>query len=85
LVSDRHVDSWQEVGLHFFVFQLKPVDGTMNGHATATEPPVAVFVMIPDQEEPVSAVAVTPLPDGQESEIRDLHDPDMVYQAPMSP
>src|SRR5215216_2066736 len=83
LVSGHHGDSWQEDGFHFFVFQLKPVDGTMNGHATTTEPPVAVFVMHADQQEPVSAIVVTPLPDGQEAEIQDLRTPDSVYQAPM--
>jgi hypothetical protein len=84
LSGNEHVDSWQEDGLHFFVFQLNPADGSMNGHTPATEPPVAVFVMHPDEREPVSAVVVTPLPNGQEAEIHDLRTPDTVYQAPMA-
>jgi hypothetical protein len=85
LAGDHHVDSWQEDGLHFFVFQLKPANGAMNGHATEMESPVAVFVMHSDQQEPVSAIVVTPLADGSDAEIRDLRTPDMVYEAPMSP
>jgi hypothetical protein len=85
LVSDHHIDSWLEDGLHFFVFQLNAVNGPWNGHATAGEPPVAVFVMHADQKEPVSAVVVTPLPDSEEAEIQDLRDPDTVYEAPISP
>jgi hypothetical protein len=84
LVSDHHLDSWQEDGFHFFVFQLRAINGPWNGHATTLEPPVAVFVMHPDQQEPVSAIVATPLPDGQEAEIQDLRNPDTVYQAPMS-
>jgi hypothetical protein len=84
LASDRHVDSWQEDGLHFFVFQLSAVNGPWNGHTAVTDPPVAVLVMHAEQKEPVSAVVVTPLPDGQEAEIADLRTPDSVYQAPMA-
>jgi hypothetical protein len=84
LAGDNHVDSWQEDGLHFFVFQLKPANGAMNGHSTDIDPPVAVFVMHADQEEPISAIVVTPLADGSDAEIRDLRTPDMVYEAPMS-
>ena len=84
LVSDHHIDSWQEDGFHFFVFQLSAVNGPWNGHAAATEPPVAVFVMHADEKEPVSAIVATPLPDGQEAEIRDLRTPDTVYQALLS-
>jgi hypothetical protein len=83
LVSDHHVDSWQEDDLHFFVFQLRPTIGAMNGHTPDREPPVAVFVMHQDEQEPVSAIVVIPLPDGQEAEIQDLRTPDMVYQAPL--
>jgi hypothetical protein len=84
LVSDHHIDSWQEDGLHFFVFQLSAVNGPWNGHATEKELPVAVFVMNVDPKELVSAVTITPLPDGQEAEIQDLSAPETVYQAPMS-
>jgi len=83
LVSDHYSDSWQEDGFHFFVFPLSAVNGPWNGHVASPEPPVAVFVMHADQQEPVSAVVVTPLPDGQEAEIQDLRTPDTVYQAPM--
>jgi hypothetical protein len=84
LAGDHHVDSWQEDNLHFFVFQLRPTNGATD-HGAEIEPPVAVFVMHADQEEPVSAIVVTPLPDGEDAEIRDLRTPDMVYEAPMSP
>jgi hypothetical protein len=84
LVTDQILDSWQEDGLHFFVFPLKSTNGATD-HGAEIEPPVAVFVMHADQEEPVSAIMVTPLPGGEDAEIRDLRTPDMVYEAPMSP
>ena len=84
LVSDHHLDSWQEDGFHFFVFQLSAVHGPWNGHVAPPDPPVAVFVMHADQKEPISAITATPLPDGQDAEIQDLRSPDTAYQAPMS-
>jgi hypothetical protein len=63
-VSDlRPTDAWQQDGLHFFVFALHPIDGEAT---TPDEPPVAVFAMRPDAENPVSAVVVRPRPDGLE-------------------
>ncbi|MFL5759578.1 MAG: hypothetical protein ACJ789_07565 [Thermomicrobiales bacterium] len=58
------------------------MNGPWNGHPTAPEPPVAVFVMHTDQREPVSAVVVTPLTDDEDAEIQDLRSPDTIYQAP---
>jgi hypothetical protein len=59
-------DAWQQDGLHFFTFTLGRVDGNS---APAAEPPVAVFAMRPDEQEPVSAVVVRTRPEGQEPEI----------------
>jgi hypothetical protein len=50
------VDSWQEDGLHFFVFELRAADDA----DPAPEPPTAVFVIRPDPVEVVAAVVVTP-------------------------
>ena len=64
-VSDlRPTDAWQQDGLHFFVFALHPIDGEAT-----TEPPVAVFAMRPDVQDPVSAVVVRSRPDGLEPEV----------------
>ena len=66
-VSDlRPTDAWQQDGLHFFVFALHPIDGEAT---TPNEPPVAVFAMRPDADDPVSAVVVRPRSDGLEPEI----------------
>ena len=59
-------DAWQQDGIHFFVFTLGRVEGDRSPEA---EPPVAVFAIRPDEQEPVSAVVVRPRPDGQEPEI----------------
>ena len=75
----RPADSWFEEGLHFFVFQLRPVEG-----ATLPEAPVAVFAMHPESDEPLSAVVVTPSADGAEAEVTDLRQPESTYTAPLS-
>jgi peroxiredoxin/uncharacterized membrane protein YphA (DoxX/SURF4 family) len=61
------IDSWQEEGLHFFVF----LPEEMNGTESAAAAPTAVFVMRPGVDEPVSAVVVTPK-DGEEPDIINL-------------
>jgi hypothetical protein len=77
--SPRVVDSWQEDGLHFFVFELPPLDST---EANPHEPPVAVFTMHPDESLPLSVVVVTSSANGEEAEIMNLRDPDGVYTMP---
>ena len=84
VTSARLLDSWQEDGLHFFVFPLAPVAAAANGHEAGAEPPLAVFAMHPESSGPVSAVLVTPLPGGAEAEIRDLREPETLYVAPVS-
>ncbi len=38
--------------------------------------------MHPEESDPVSAVVVTPRPDGEDAEVRDLRTPDSSYVAP---
>ena len=72
LIQSLPAESWQEDDAHFFAFPLLPADGSApNGH----EPPVAVFAMRPPKHEPISAVVVTPHPDGEEADISDLRQP----------
>ena len=59
VVDPRPADAWQQDGLHFFVFELRPIDATGTA---PPDPPVAVFAMRPEPGEPVSAVVVTPRP-----------------------
>jgi hypothetical protein len=79
VASPRPVDSWFDQELHFFVFQLQAAHGSGGN---GTEPPVAVFTMHPEAPGPISAVAITPRPDGAEAEVMDLLQPDRVYMAP---
>ncbi len=73
LAKSLPTDSWQEDDAHFFAFQLLPADGSSpNGH----EPPVAVFAMRPPDAVPISAVVVTPHPDGEDADVMDLRQPD---------
>jgi hypothetical protein len=81
VASPRPIDSWFDKELHFFVFQLHTVNGNANG---AAEPPVAVFTMHPEAPEPISAVLVTPSPDGAEAEVTDLRQPERAYLAPFN-
>ena len=76
LGSARLFDSWQEDDLHFFVFPVQPAATAANGQAAEREGPVAVFIMHPASPAPVSAVIVTPGPDGAEPEIQDLRSPE---------
>ena len=82
VASPRAIDSWQEDGLHFFVFQLRAVNGVQS---TPADPPVAVFCMHTQATMPISAVVVTPSPSGEEAEIMNLREPESVYIAPVSP
>jgi hypothetical protein len=78
--SPRAVDSWQDEGLHFFVFQLMPAEGDA---LVPDDPPVAVFTMHPDEAAPLAAVIVTPQPGGSEATITDLRAPERSYTAPL--
>jgi hypothetical protein len=76
------VDSWQEDGLHFFVFRLKPRDEVLVAEELA---PLAVFAMHPDSAAPTSAVVVTPSADKTQAEVRDLRASDSAYTVPLPP
>jgi hypothetical protein len=65
----RPTDAWQQDGLHFFVFDLRPTD---ESHLTPAGPALAVFAMRPDAAAPVSAVVVTPRSDA-EPDITPIH------------
>ena len=80
VASPRPVDSWFDQELHFFVFQLQCANGAGRNGA---EPPVAVFTMHPEAPEPISAVLITPNPNGAEAEVTDLRVPERVYSAPL--
>jgi len=81
VADHHHLDSWQEDGLHFFVFQLRHAEGT----DAEAEAPVAVFTMHPELAPPLAAVVVTPGPRGTEAEIRDLLGADSAYTMPVAP
>jgi hypothetical protein len=76
--SPKAVDSWQDQGYHFFVFQLRPRDDEPE---VPNDPPVVVFTMHTEQAEPVSVVVVTPQPGGAEARIEDLRSPNGGYSA----
>jgi hypothetical protein len=77
----RPVDAWRQEGFHFFVFELRPPAGAAG---VLPEPPVAVFAMHPDEPLPVSAVVVTPRPEGGAAEIVNLLQPESAYTAPLA-
>jgi peroxiredoxin len=70
LASPQLADSWQEDGLHYFVFELSEPNRGEQG----TEPATAVFIVQPDPTEVVSAVIVSPN-SGQDPDIIDLREP----------
>jgi hypothetical protein len=68
LASPAPVDSWEDEGLHYFVFQVKPEDGAAEG----AEPPVALFTMRRDETDPAGALVVALGPGGEEAVFTDL-------------
>jgi hypothetical protein len=81
VASPQAIDSWQDEEVHFFVFQLNPVEGAA---AVLDDPPVVVFAMHPEEPAPVSVVVVTPKPGGEDAEVVDLRQPDSAYTAAYS-
>lgn len=71
LAEAEPIDSWQDDGLHYFVFQLLAGDGVPVAWENA---PVAVFAMSPGNPEPVSAVVVKPGPDGEQVTVLNLRE-----------
>ena len=80
MASPTAADSWQEDGLHFFVFELRAAEGAASSPA---EPVVAVFTMHPEEPAPISVVVVTPSASGEEAEIVDVRAPERGYTAPL--
>ena len=72
----KPIDAWQDEGLHYFVFQLKPPADAAEGAL----PPIAVFTMHPELPRPVSGVIVAPTADGQDAQITNLRYPDNPYR-----
>lgn len=81
VTSEWPIDSWQEDGFHYFVFQLLPGDNTGD---PLLEAPVAVFAMHPESTQPISAVLVGPLPGSEKAEVVNLRQTDQTYTAPIS-
>ncbi len=78
-IADHHLlDSWQDEGVHFFVYLLH---GEAEVEAGA-ESPVVVFAMHPEAKELVSAVTVTPGRGGGDAKIEDLRESGNTYTAP---
>jgi hypothetical protein len=79
IANPKAIDSWQEEGLHFFIFELKPANGAA---VDPSKTPVAVFTMHPEEPAPISVVVVTPSTSGAEAEVEDLRQPERAYMAP---
>jgi hypothetical protein len=71
LAGPAPVDSWEDEGLHYFVFQMKPEDGAAEG----AEPPVALFTMRRDEADPAGALVVALEVGGDEAVFTDLRQP----------
>ncbi len=76
VANPEPVDSWQEDGLHFFVFQLHAAATAVD---VASAAPMAVFAMHPPEQAPVSAVVVRPGVNGEEADVLDVRLPENAY------
>jgi hypothetical protein len=75
LTDQNPLDSWQEDGLHYFVFPLGLVEVDSQAGEDA-EAPVAVFVIHSASRDLIAAVAVTPRSGGDGADVQDLRSPD---------
>jgi len=66
----KPLDAWQLDGLHYFVFALKRPE---DAPADAADP-VALFIM-GAEPSPVSALVITPRPEGEQADVQDLRNP----------
>ena len=71
LSSPAPFDSWEDEGLHYFVFQMKPEAGAAAG----AEPSVALFTMRRNETDPAGALVVALDPGGDEAVLTDLRQP----------
>jgi hypothetical protein len=76
----KPIDAWQDEGLHYFVFELKPDPQEPEG----TPPPIVVFTMHPEMPRPVAGVIVAPTADGKDARITNLTEPDNPYTIALS-
>jgi hypothetical protein len=77
----KPVDAWQVNMLHYFVFQLRPSDEAPADAVT----PFALFTMRWEDNEPVSAIVVTPSPSGDHAEVTNLREPKSTHTVPLGP
>jgi hypothetical protein len=69
MIRPGPIDSWQQNGLHFFVFKLRPA---ANQATDSAKMPVALFVIQKTELKLISVSIITPNPDGQSAKIEDL-------------
>ena len=82
IANVQAIDSWQEEGLHFFVFALKPPDAGGGESDPIRRSPCSRCTRRSPRR--ISVVVVTPSADGAEAEVVDLRQPDSAYTAPYS-
>lgn len=69
-------DAWIAGGLHYFVFEIPAHD-----EATAA---FALFTMLWEQNEPLAALVVTPLPIEQKARVNDLRQSGVAHEINLS-
>ena len=68
LAGPAPTDSWEDEGLHYFVFQMRAEEGAPQG----AEPPVALFIMRHGEPGPASVLIIAMEPDGDYAVVTDL-------------
>lgn len=75
----KPVDAWQVNMLHYFVFQPRPPEETPAEAAAA----FARFTLLWEENEPGSAVVITPIPGGEQAEVMSLREPGATHTVPL--
>jgi hypothetical protein len=79
LASPTPFDSWEDEGLHYFVFQMQPEDAAVVG----AEPPVAMFTMRRDDTVPAGVLVIALAPEGDAALVTDLRHPTQAQRVPL--
>jgi len=75
VADPKPVDAWQADMVHYFLFQLRPLEDVI---------PYALFTMRWEDNGPVSALVITPDTEGKQAEVVNLSQPGSVQTVPLS-
>ena len=80
VANPKPVDAWQANTVHYFLFELRPLKEAPESAVV----PVALFTMQWEYDGPVMALVITPNANGEQAEVVNLRQPEIVQHVPLS-